>query len=853
MSSSLIDSLIEMVTGDGRHEEKVTTLPLPPRLSNQLPYRAYDEETEIFYQRRSKGFILEISPLTGSQERIGDMIASIFSDVLEPGSYFSITSYASPRVAARLDGWALPRIRRGGVFATLARHRTDKLLGGAWRSLATDGHFHVREFRCFVAVGIKDGGRLKVPDLITMREAIETSFDSINVQSRRYSPKDLIQYFDEILAPTTGAGDKVADYNRYDELSMQCIRPDIIFRPMKDFFLLEAPSLRPSGHSVDGVPQMQDFRPERFDVRTMSVRDFPSYWANWDGQRLIGDLFNPKLALPCPVLQTISGVIPSTEVSESKASFKHARTTSLSEGTAAKYLPSLRKSSAEWEVAQNRVKGGEKLIQTYYAVSTIAPYGEGERAARAVKALYKAAGWDLLDERMIELPAFMSHFPLLMADGLDNDVGKRMGRFKSMLSYSIGSVAPVHGEYVGGDKPHLLFVGRRGQIQYWSPFQNSAGNHNVAIAGKSGSGKSVLLQDLTASFAGVGAKTIVIDDGRSFEHMAKVLGGKFTEFALSSGIAINPFKIVDEHEAATDEDYLVDCLAMLKSIVSQMARHETRLNDTERGFIDFAVNEVWNARHSDGTIDDICEALRTVDHPFAHDLATALVPFTSAGTFGRFFVGENNLDLSNDLTVFELSDLASRDELRGVVLTSIMFFASQTMRRMDRAIPKALIIDEAWQMLKGGAMADFVEAYSRTCRKYGASLITATQSIHDYYKSDGSRAALENSDWFLVLEQKPETISGLSDSGRFEMSKLTEQILRSLKRHGTDYSDIYVRGPECETVCRLVLDRYSATLYSSSPDVFGRIEELVHEGCAIEDAIERVAFPEQFDLKEAAE
>ena len=200
--------------------------------------------------------------------------------------------------------------------------------------------------------------------------------------------------------------------------------------------------------------------------------------------------------------------------------------------------------------------------------------------------------------------------------------------------------------------------------------------------------------------------------------------------------------------------------------------------------------------------------------------------------------------------MFELSDLATRVELRGVVLTSIMFIASQVMRRMDRAIPKPLIIDEAWQMLKGGAMADFVETYSRTCRKYGGALITATQSIHDYYKSEGSRAALENSDWFLILQQKGETISDFRNSDRFQMDNMTEALLRSLKRNGTDYSDIFIRGPETECVARLVLDRFSGTLYSSSPHVFAQIEDYVQRGYRMPDAIEAVAFPEEHQVPE---
>ena len=86
-----------------------------------------------------------------------------------------------------------------------------------------------------------------------------------------------------------------------------------------------------------------------------------------------------------------------------------------------------------------------------------------------------------------------------------------------------------------------------------------------------------------------------------------------------------------------------------------------------------------------------------------------------------------------------MSDLAAREELRCVVLSAIMFMTQPgMMRKVDRSIPKALLIDEAWQMLKGGSMAEFVETYARTCRKYGARCVTATQSLNDYYKSDGA-------------------------------------------------------------------------------------------------------------------
>lgn len=214
-------------------------------------------------------------------------------------------------------------------------------------------------------------------------------------------------------------------------------------------------------------------------------------------------------------------------------------------------------------------------------------------------------------------------------------------------------------------------------------------------------------------------------------------------------------------------------------------------------------------------------ALNETGNELASHLAIAMMPFSSAGTYGKFFQGEVSFELQAQLTVFELSDLSSREELRSVVLTAIMFMSQQMMRKVDRSIPKALLLDEAWQMLRGGAMADFIETYARTCRKYGASLVTATQSLNDYYKSAGSIAALENSDWFVILQQKPETIADFKKHDRFEMDDYTDALLRSLKRNGFEYSDIMIKGPETLAVGRLVLDPFSAALCLSVALVVG--------------------------------
>ena len=833
--------LIGRLLGDERAPDRGTPSHGVPMLAQWLPYRSFDAKHEVFHQTDSIAFALEIAPLMGADERSGEIFAQFLSEGIPSAARLQLLAFQSPRVGQTIARYALPRFAAGGVHKKIAEHRSRFLADAAWVSMSSDGPFYVRQHRIFLSVGFKLG-KASIEELVTARESITSLLQSINVPVSRLGPVDLIGLLDDLTAPAFDVSDHVSEYSELDPIADQCMRRDVQTQVQADRLLISVEPLR-AVTALSGETQYEEIRPDTFDYRFFSVRNFPNRWAPWDCQKVIGDMFSDKLRPGCPTMTSLCLVYQDEDAASSKAGYKFMRTASLADSRSARLLPQLKDQSREWEHVSQELRLGRKLVQAYYTVGIMSPKGKGDANERTIKSMYKAAGWDLLDERFLQIMAFMSCLPMTLANGLDTDL-KRMKRMRTMLTTTAANIAPLQGEYLGGPLPHLMFIGRRGQPFFWSPFENGAGNHNVAVFGKSGSGKSVALQELCAAFAGVGAKIIVIDDGRSFEHMGKMLGGSFVEFRLRDGFSLNPFSMIDIDLIADDEDYLVDALAMLKSIIGQMGRHIDRLNDTERGLIDNAVGRVWEVKGRDGTVDDVIEVLKTHGSIQGEDLATAMLPFSSTGTYGRFFMGEASIDMSAGLTVFELSDLASREELRSVVLTAIMFMSSQTMRRIDRHIPKALLIDEAWQMLRGGAMADFVETYSRTCRKYGASLITATQSLNDYYKSEGSLAALENSDWSVILQQKPETISDFQKHDRFDMDSHTEALLRSLKRNGTEYSDIMIKGPETLAVGRLVLDPYSATLYSSSPRTFAAIERLMGQGFTMDEAIERIAFPE---------
>lgn len=841
--SGVVSYLTDLIGGGAAKPEQARPDPSVPMLAHWLPYRSFDAKTNIFHNAAAREIAIEIAPMVGADERSADIIAQALSEGVPAGATVQFVNFASSRIGSKLSDWFMPRYSAQGVYERMAKHRTDYLSNGVWNSLSKDAPFHLRHFRLIVSIGLPDRLQNGDDELVAVADSIMSAFRSIDVHSRIIDPVNLLALIDDITSPTTAAGDDPVSYNSFDSIADQAVRRDMEVRHFPDRLEMRTERLRATGVDKDGVPEIGDMYPDTFEVRSYAVRNLPPRWAPWDCARLIGDLFTDKLRLPCPVATTLCLIYPEATASANKASYKYMRTSSLADSKSARFLPQLKDQSREWQLVQEELRQGNKLVRAFYGVTAFSPKGKGEANERTLKSMYKACGWDLHSEKYMQMVGFLACLPMTLGSGLANDL-ERMKRMRTMLTTTAGNLAPLQGEYKGGDTPHLLLVGRRGEPFFWSPFENAAGNHNVAVFGKSGSGKSVLLQELNAALCGAGANVIVIDDGRSFEHSCKLQGGSFIEFTLSSGFCINPFSMIDAAATESDEDYKLDCLSMLKAMISQMARHIDRLNDTERGLIDGVVNMVWNEKGRGGCVDDVIAGLMDNDEGLSRSLAVSMMPFGSSGTYGKFFIGEATFKLDPSLTVFELSDLSSREELRSVVLTAIMFMSSQSMRKLDRSRRKALIMDEAWQMLRGGAMAEFVETYARTCRKYGASLITATQSLNDYYKSEGSIAALENSDWFVILQQKPESISDFMKADRFEMSPATETLMRSLKRNGVEYSDVMIKGPETLAIGRLVLDPYSATIYSSSPKTFAQIEGLVDQGLPMEAAIERVAYPD---------
>ena len=190
------------------------------------------------------------------------------------------------------------------------------------------------------------------------------------------------------------------------------------------------------------------------------------------------------------------------------------------------------------------------------------------------------------------------------------------------------------------------------------------------------------------------------------------------------------------------------------------------MDDIEAALIDGAIAEAWEAAGNDADLGHVKRLLENHADVRAVDMGLALGPWCPGGASGRLFAGRNVPALDAAFTVFELAELKGRNDVQAVVLMLVVFLATQRMYHGERTIPKAIVIDEAWDLLSGDDSRAFIEGAARRARKYRGALVTGTQSVNDYYANPAARAAWENSDWVIFLSQKDESVELLKQEKR---------------------------------------------------------------------------------------
>jgi conjugal transfer ATP-binding protein TraC len=835
-------------------------------ISSLLPYRAYDPDTKFFVNKHTVGFMLETTPIVGASTETVNLLTGMITDGVPTGCLVQFTNYASPRIGNILDSWAESRKRKGGIFDKIAQRRVEFLGNGASKSLTHSSDYTLKNFRLFISVSLPaNAGKKSLLQLVSFRKSLISTLTSIGMVTHEMNAEELINLLNEFLNPTTNdIYPPKLSYNPYDDINTQITSPENYIAKINNELIIGTEKIPTIQKATKGNKRTK-YKPSQKAIRTYTVQSFPEIWAQWECANLIGNNKNDFLRMSCPFITNFSFITSDDSKNMSRANAKLLKAAQHNKrgSILTRFDADIGARETDWKFVKEKLKTGKKLVETYYSVTILADKNSIDEQEQRIKSIYKSSGWQIQEESFSKLPAFLINLPFTLndrADGQKNlhnknkitanlpflsksDEGvagemRRLGKFKNMVTWTCANLVPIQGEWKGMNDPCIMLLGRKGQPLYWNPFANREGNYNTAVIGKSGSGKSFLMQEIVSSLLGYGGNVFVIDDGRSFMNLCNLLGGNFVCFDGNVPICINPFSLIHEDDMDKTE-YREEVLNFINGLVEQMCSPKGNLTEYQQNIIQQSVSETWSTYKTQATITNIKQYLEKQNDPRVKDLAVQLQAYTKGGIFEDYFEGQCSLQANNEFMVFELAELKNKKNLQSIVMMILMFIISQKMYFGDRTKTVSLVIDEAWDLLSGGkSIGNFIEGFARRARKYGGNIITGTQSVNDYYKNPAAQAAMENSDWMVFLSQKAESISELKERKRVNMNSQMEEDLRSLIMKDKEYSEVMIYGPGGYAIGRFVADSYSTALYSSKAEDFKRIKQLQQQGYSLEEAVE---------------
>jgi type IV secretion system protein VirB4 len=321
---------------------------------------------------------------------------------------------------------------------------------------------------------------------------------------------------------------------------------------------------------------------------------------------------------------------------------------------------------------------------------------------------------------------------------------------------------------------------------------------HTMILGRTGAGKSFLLNFLITNLQKYAPHTFIFDLGGSFESLTQLFGGSYVRVGLESeGFKINPFSLPPTKEN-------LDFLALFLKVLIQGQRVGELDPATERDLF----HQVENLY----AVDPALRTLGVLANTLGHDISTRLSKWTRGGQFGFLFDNPEDTISFSRFQCFDFQRMSQYPELLEPLLFYILHRANSVIGdRQITSIFKAFFIDEAWIFLKNPAIQRYVVEALKTWRKHNAAMVLSTQSLDELKRSDildviiescATKIFLANPDMdrdlyrrqFHLNENEVELISGLLPKQQF-----------------------LIKTPELAKVANLTVDAKSYWLYTNDP------------------------------------
>lgn len=416
-----------------------------------------------------------------------------------------------------------------------------------------------------------------------------------------------------------------------------------------------------------------------------------------------------------------------------------------------------------------------------------------ERAASEFYKVFSVHDAQLFDERYNLLNAFLAAVPGNHAFNL---------RYLYLLNTNYADLSFLFTLHSGDTRNRQLRQEYLAVLEtnHGTPYFLNLHYRDVAhtmILGRTGSGKSFLLNFLITNLQKYDPFTFIFDLGGSFESLTRLFGGSYLHVGLESAdFTINPF-----------------CLPPTKANLDFLALFVKVLLGSTAGRLD-AVNEraLYEQIENLYSLDPALRTLDVLANTLPRHLSEELAKWTRGGQFGFLFDNPQDTISFSRFQCLDFQQMSRYPELLEPLLFYILHRADAVIANRDISSTfKAFFIDEAWVFLRNPSIQQYIIEALKTWRKHNAAMILSTQSLDELKRSELLDLIVESCATKIFLAN-PNMDQDLYRH-QFHLNDTEVEWISSLlpKRQ------FLIKTPEFAKVANLNVDRRSYWLYTNDP------------------------------------
>ena len=312
----------------------------------------------------------------------------------------------------------------------------------------------------------------------------------------------------------------------------------------------------------------------------------------------------------------------------------------------------------------------------------------------------------------------------------------------------------------------------------------------------------------------IGTKLIVIDPENEYGDFARNLKGNVIDISGGNENIINPLQIRvnfdDNNGIKNSYDFHIQKIRNFFNILLPELRY-TELNllirELEKTYTNFKINretDFTKLNNKDYPI--LSDLYKTIKDSFAsidknddyylnYRVILDFVRELTNGIYSKMFNNYTNINLNNDITIFNISEVQNVEEniKKALYYNLLNFCWEQITNNKKKNENTFLVLDEAHLMLDSRIKDTMItlKTISKRCRKYNANLMIITHSLIDMLDDElrkEGQGILENANYKILLGTDGRNLEESRD-----IFKLTEQELDILasKKKG---SGIFIAG-----------------------------------------------------------